>query len=121
MRQIVGNLVTNALTHTPPGTPIHLRLLVEDPNVAVVEVSDEGPGLDEQHARRVFERFYRVDKARTRGQAPPSPGGPVAHNGSGLGLAIVAALVAAHRGSVEVQTAPDRGATFRVRLPIDVV
>jgi two-component system, OmpR family, sensor kinase len=121
LRQIVGNLVTNALTHTPPATPIHLRLRVEDPNVGVVEIADEGPGLDEEHARRVFERFYRVDKARTRGLAPPSPSrSPVAHNGSGLGLAIVAALVAAHRGTVELQTAPGRGATFRVRLPIDV-
>jgi two-component system OmpR family sensor kinase len=122
LRQVVGNLVTNAVTHTPPGTPIALRLRVEDPSLAVVEVSDEGPGLSEEHARRVFERFYRVDKARTRGavSAAVPPGTAVAHNGSGLGLAIVAALVAAHRGTVEVQTAPDRGATFRIRLPIDV-
>jgi two-component system OmpR family sensor kinase len=122
LRQVVGNLVTNALTHTPPGTPIAVRLRVEDPSLAVVEVSDEGPGLSEEHARRVFERFYRVDKARTRGAVTPydSSGTSVAHNGSGLGLAIVAALVAAHRGTVEVQTAPGRGATFRVRLPIDV-
>jgi two-component system OmpR family sensor kinase len=120
LRQVVGNLVTNAVTHTPPGTPIDLRLRREEPNVAVVEVSDEGPGLSEAHAQRVFERFYRVDKARTRGYAPTPSGATVAHNGSGLGLAIVAALVAAHRGAVEVQTAPGRGATFRVRLPIDV-
>jgi len=122
LRQVIGNLVTNALTHTPPGTPIILRLRVEEPNLAVMEVSDEGPGLTDEQARRVFERFYRVDKARTRNSATPAASAPtplsVPHNGSGLGLAIVAALVAAHRGSVEVETAPGRGATFRVRIPI---
>ncbi len=120
LRQVVGNLVTNALTHTPPGTPISLRLRVEEPNVAVMEVSDEGPGLTEEQARRVFERFYRVDKARTRSSVTPAPSSPltVPHNGSGLGLAIVAALVSAHRGRVEVETAAGHGATFRVRLPM---
>jgi two-component system OmpR family sensor kinase len=121
LRQVIGNLVTNALTHTPPGTPITLRLRVQDPNVAVVEVSDQGPGLTDEQARRVFERFYRVDRARTRASATPASAparSPMAHSGTGLGLAIVAALVAAHRGSVEVDTAPGAGATFRVRLPL---
>jgi two-component system OmpR family sensor kinase len=128
LRQVVGNLVTNALTHTPPGTPIALRVRAEDPNVAVMEVSDEGPGLSEVDAKRVFERFYRVDRARTRGFGPrPAADGQatatpsVAATGTGLGLAIVAALVSAHRGSVEIQTAPGRGATFRVRLPVEAV
>jgi two-component system OmpR family sensor kinase len=80
----------------------------------VLEVSDRGPGLTPDQAERVFERFYRVDKARTRRAASSGE----SHRGAGLGLAIVAALVAAHQGTVEVQTAPGEGATFRVRLPL---
>ena len=115
LRQVVGNLVTNALTHTPPSTPVTLRLRADDPDHAVVEVADRGPGLRAEQAEQVFERFYRVDRARTR-QAVGGPGLP--HSGAGLGLAIVAALVAAHHGTVSVQTAPGEGATFRVRLPL---
>jgi two-component system OmpR family sensor kinase len=85
----------------------------------VLEVADRGPGLAPEQAERVFERFYRVDSARSRrppttGDRPGGPGG----GGTGLGLAIVAALVAAHRGAVEVDSVPGRGATFRVRLPL---
>jgi two-component system OmpR family sensor kinase len=118
LRQVLGNLVTNALTHTPPATPVTVRLSV-DGQIAVLEVIDTGPGIAPDQAERVFQRFYRVDKARTRqaaraaGQA--DPGG---HRGAGLGLAIVAALVAAHDGSVEVDSGPGQGATFRVRLPL---
>ncbi len=115
LRQVLGNLVTNALTHTPPRTPVTLRLRTDGPDHAVVEVADEGPGLSAEEAEQVFERFYRVDKARTR-RAVGGAGLP--HSGAGLGLAIVAALVAAHHGTVSVQTAPGEGATFRVRLPL---
>jgi two-component system OmpR family sensor kinase len=108
LRQVVGNLMSNALTHTPAGTPVTLRLRVEAES-AVLEVIDRGPGLASDQAEHVFERFYQVDRARTRRSGS---------TGSGLGLAIVAALVAAHRGSVEVQTAPGEGCTFRVRLPL---
>ncbi|MGE5829648.1 MAG: sensor histidine kinase [Micromonosporaceae bacterium] len=111
LRQVVGNLVTNALTHTPPGTPVTLRLFAED-GQAVIEVSDTGPGLTAEQAERVFERFYRIDKARTRRAGTPG------HSGVGLGLAIVAALVAAHDGTVQVDSVPGVGATFRVRLPL---
>jgi two-component system OmpR family sensor kinase len=118
LRQVIGNLVTNALTHTPPGTPVTVRLSVDGPT-AVTEVIDAGPGLDPEQADRVFQRFYRVDKARTR-QAARDDGRAQAggHSGAGLGLAIVAALVAAHQGNVEVDSEPGRGATFRVRLPL---
>jgi two-component system OmpR family sensor kinase len=109
LRQVVGNLMTNALTHTPAGTPVCLRLFRAGGD-AVIEVADRGPGLSPEQAERVFERFYRVDAARTR----RAGGG----SGTGLGLAIVAALVSAHRGTVEVDSGPDGGATFRVRLPI---
>jgi two-component system OmpR family sensor kinase len=111
LRQVIGNLVTNALTHTPRPTPVTVRLAttraVEGPAWALIGVSDEGPGLEPAEAARVFERFYRADKSRTRAQG-----------GSGLGLSIVAALVAAHGGQVDVVTAPGEGATFTVRLPL---
>jgi two-component system OmpR family sensor kinase len=118
LRQILNNLVTNALTHTPPVSPIKLRLAV-DGSTAVLEVIDSGPGIAPEQADRVFQRFYRVDKARTR-QAAARDGQAQAgrHSGAGLGLAIVAALVAAHDGSVEVDSVLGNGATFRVRLPL---
>lgn len=107
LRQVLGNLLTNAVKHTPPAADIVVRLGTTDESV-VLEVADTGPGLTEEDAARVFERFYRTDSSRTRG------GGA---GGSGLGLSIVAALVAAHRGTVTVDTRPGEGATFRVELP----
>lgn len=110
LRQVIGNLMTNALTHTPPDASVTLRLRAESGNLAVVEVADTGPGLTPDQAERVFERFYRVDAARTR-----RAGG---NTGTGLGLAIVAALVGGDHGTVEVADTPGGGATFRVRLPL---
>ncbi|MEH0935539.1 sensor histidine kinase [Micromonospora psammae] len=110
LRQVIGNLMTNALTHTPPDAAVTLRLRAEPGNLAVVEVSDTGPGLSPEQAERVFERFYRADAARTR-----RAGGITS---TGLGLAIVAALVAAHHGTVGVAETPGGGATFQVRLPL---
>ncbi|WP_422771598.1 ATP-binding protein [Plantactinospora sp. WMMC1484] len=108
LRQVLGNLMTNALTHTPPEAAVTLRLRAER-NEAVIEVADTGPGLSPEQAERVFERFYRADAARTR-----RAGGGVS---TGLGLAIVSALVAGHNGSVAVVETPGGGATFQVRLP----
>lgn len=116
LRQVVGNLMTNALTHTPPGTPVVVRVLPAE-GFAVLEVSDAGPGLTAEQQKQVFERFYRVDKARTR-RAAGSAQAVTQHSGTGLGLAIVAALVAAHRGAVGVESEPGAGATFIVRLPL---
>jgi two-component system OmpR family sensor kinase len=116
LRQVVGNLVTNALTHTPSGTPVALRLRADGDN-ALIEVADQGPGLTEEQAQRVFERFYRVDKARTRRAAGSTPA-VTPHSGTGLGLAIVAALVAVHSGTVSVHSTMGGGATFQVRLPL---
>ncbi|WP_213452508.1 sensor histidine kinase [Rhizomonospora bruguierae] len=110
LRQVIGNLMTNALTHTPPDVPVTLKVRADPAGFAVIEVIDRGPGLTPEQMDRVFERFYRADAARSRrGATTP---------GTGLGLAIVAALVAAHRGTVEVDSEPGRGATFRVRLPL---
>ncbi|QFY08591.1 HAMP domain-containing protein [Nonomuraea phyllanthi] len=101
--QVLNNLVTNALTHTPPGTPFQVRVGV-DGDRAVVEVADEGPGFPPDVAERVFERFYRADPARSAG-------------GSGLGLSIAATLVEAHGGIVTAEGSPGKGALFRVILP----
>jgi two-component system OmpR family sensor kinase len=113
LRQVISNLMSNALTHTPDGSPISVRIhagqQAGNPLVpsAVLEVMDHGPGLTPEQASRVFERFYRADQARGRRTG-----------GSGLGLAIVNALVAAHGGTVSVDTGPGRGATFRITLPL---
>jgi two-component system OmpR family sensor kinase len=106
LRQVFGNLVTNAITHTPDGTPVVVRVLT-GPSEACVEVADSGPGIPAADRPKVFERFFRTDTSRTR-----------TSGGSGLGLSIVAALVAAHAGRVEVDETPGGGATFRVRLPL---
>ncbi len=110
LRQVIGNLMSNALNHTPDGTPVTVALLAgprEPVPSVVLQVTDRGPGMPPEQADHVFERFYRGDQARTRKAG-----------GTGLGLAIVAALVAAHGGSVALRTAPGQGATFRVTLPL---
>ncbi|MEU8659695.1 sensor histidine kinase, partial [Actinoplanes philippinensis] len=110
LRQVIGNLMTNALVHTPPDAAVTLRLYAGEEGHAVIEVSDRGPGLSEEQTRRVFERFYRADEARTRNTEREA-------TGTGLGLAIVAAIVRAHEGSVQVISETGEGATFRVTLP----
>jgi len=115
LRQVIGNLMSNALTHTPDGTPIEVSIgsgtldprLPDSPPAVTLDVTDHGPGMTPEQANRVFERFYRTDQARTR-----------ATGGSGLGLAIVNALVSAHGGVASVRTAPGKGATFRIALPL---
>ncbi len=115
LRQVIANLMSNALTHTPAGSPVEVRAHTTAQQ-AVVEVADHGPGLTPEQTERVFERFYRADPARSHAQAGTT--GPDGGTGAGLGLAIVAALVAAHSGTVEVDTTPGKGATFRVLLPL---
>jgi two-component system OmpR family sensor kinase len=122
LRQVVTNLVANALRHTPPDARITVRLgwsaspgprclaqVGETPALpaAVLEVADTGPGVAPEHAAGVFERLYRVDQGRSRG----------AEGGSGLGLSIVAAIVTGHGGCVRLCETPGGGATFRVVLP----
>ncbi len=109
LRQVVTNLVANALHHTPHGTHVVVRVGTVGAT-AHLDVVDDGPGLDEADAARVFERFYRTDSSRTRSAG--------AGGGSGLGLSIVAALVHAHGGSVDLHTTPGAGATFGVVLPL---
>ena len=106
LRQVLSNLLRNALVHTPEGTPIEVRLRRDDGS-AVLEVVDHGPGIQPEHAGRIFERFYRADAARSGDQG-----------GSGLGLSIAAAVVQAHGGRITLDRTPGGGATFRIVLPL---
>jgi two-component system OmpR family sensor kinase len=106
LRQVVSNLIRNALVHTPAGTPIELYLATED-GEAKLDVRDHGTGLPTDQPDVLFERFWRAEPGRGRG-----PGG------AGLGLSIVAAIVEAHGGKVSAHNAPGGGASFTVRLPL---
>ncbi len=128
LRQVVANLIGNVAQHTPSGTPVEIAVGPTWPNaglgvesgpetpltprsaegrgVVVLEVRDHGPGIPPEEAERVFERFYRVDTSRAR-----------TSGGSGLGLAIVAAITAAHGGTVRVAPTPGGGTTVRLTLP----
>ncbi|MYS71204.1 HAMP domain-containing protein [Streptomyces sp. SID5926] len=106
LRQVVTNLIGNAVTHTPAGAPVRIGVGTVGRH-AVLEVADEGPGLTATERAHVFDRFYRTDDSRTR-----------ATGGSGLGLAIAHALVTAHTGRITLDAAPGRGCTFRILLPL---
>ncbi len=106
LRQVVDNLLANVRSHTPPDAALSVTLGHEDAT-AVLAIADSGAGMDGETRAHVFERFYRADPSRAR-----------ASGGAGLGLAIVAAVVAAHGGTVEVESEPGAGTTFRVRLPL---
>ena len=110
LRQVLANLMRNALVHTPAGTPIEVSVdsvADADAREARLEVRDHGPGLPAGDPAELFERFWRADPARGRGRA-----------GAGLGLSIVAAIVAAHGGRAEAADALDGGARFTVTLPL---
>ena len=106
LRQVVGNLLNNAVRHTSSEASIDVVVGRDTNGKAVVEVIDTGPGVADEDAPRVFDRLYRADRSR------PSDGG------SGLGLAIASAIVQAHGGVLELDGTPGGGATFRVVLPI---
>jgi signal transduction histidine kinase len=105
LRQIIGNLVSNAIRYTPQGGTITLHAHQDDENV-VIDVADTGHGIASQDLDRVFDRFYRADTARDR-----------ASGGSGLGLAIAKALVQAHGGTIDVQSELGQGTTFTIVIP----
>ena len=106
LREVVDNLVGNARRYTPAGGKIWVRLLREETR-AVIEVQDTGIGIEPGEQERIFERFYRVDKPRSRELG-----------GTGLGLSIVKHITIAHGGEVSVESVPGKGSTFRVRLPL---
>lgn len=100
-----GNLINNAVQHTPAGTRIEVGWWRQGDGV-VMQVEDDGPGIDEQHLPRITERFYRVDPGRSR-----------ARGGTGLGLALVKHAVARNGGTLEITSTPGQGSCFRCRFP----
>ena len=106
LRQVLANLLTNAIVHTPPGNPVEVTLTTTA-TTARLEVSDRGPGIAADDVARIFERFYRADASRSR-----------ARGGTGLGLSIVAAVVAASGGGVTCHSVLGEGTTFTVELPL---
>ncbi|MFP4057346.1 MAG: two-component system histidine kinase PnpS [Candidatus Brocadiia bacterium] len=105
LEQAVVNLADNAINYSPPGSTVTVEATETD-DETVVAVRDQGCGIEPQHLPRLFERFYRADKARSRKLG-----------GTGLGLAIVKHIAQAHRGRVDVESAPGEGSTFRLHLP----
>jgi two-component system OmpR family sensor kinase len=105
LRQVLANLLRNALVHTPPGTPIDVSV-EQDEQTVTVSVRDHGPGLPDASPERLFDRFWRAEGGRERGKA-----------GAGLGLSIVGSVVDAHGGSVSAGNAQGGGACFTVVLP----
>jgi two-component system, OmpR family, sensor kinase len=108
LRQVLANLLSNVRAHTPPGTRATIGARREG-GEAVLEVADQGPGLDQAKQQLVFERFYRADASRGRGDGT---------GGSGLGLSIVSSVAEAHGGTATVRSGPGHGAVFTVRLPV---
>ncbi|MBI3679472.1 MAG: two-component sensor histidine kinase, partial [Acidobacteria bacterium] len=106
LRRLFLTLIDNAVKYTPAGGEVAVCLRTLD-GFAVVEVQDSGIGISAEDLPHIFERFYRADKARSR-----------AAGGAGLGLSIARWIARAHQGDIQVESAPDRGSNFRVRLPL---
>jgi two-component system OmpR family sensor kinase len=108
IRQVVTNLMGNALRFTESGTPLELVVTEDkDKSEATISIVDHGDGIPKQIREKIFERFYRADNSRARETG-----------GSGLGLAIVASIVKAHQGRIAVTATKGGGATFSVTLPV---
>jgi len=106
LEQAVGNLIDNAIKYSGEGARVRVSAGLAGGSVEI-SVADQGPGIEKKHLERIFERFYRVDQARSR-----------ALGGTGLGLSIVKHIALAHRGTVGVTSAPGQGSTFIIRLPV---
>jgi signal transduction histidine kinase len=106
LQQVVANLIDNAIKYTPEGGAVEVKVQLVA-GKAVLEVSDNGVGIPATAIPHLFERFYRVDKARSR-----------ASGGAGLGLSIVKAICTAHGGEISVSSEEGRGSCFRVELPL---
>jgi signal transduction histidine kinase len=110
LRQVMNNLLDNAVKYTEPGGQIHVSLTRDGEHRQVVlSVSDSGPGISPEEQKHIFERFYRAESARTRGSGAA---------GTGLGLSICQSIIHNHGGAIECISATNYGATFSVRLPM---
>jgi two-component system OmpR family sensor kinase len=108
VRQVMTNLIGNALRYSPEGTPLEISVSsVPERGIGVFEIIDHGEGIPEQFRSKIFDRFWRADNSRNRETG-----------GSGLGLSIVQSIIAAHGGTVSAHETPGGGATFRVELPL---
>ncbi len=107
MEQAISNLIDNALIYSPEEAPVHISCL-QDESGFTLSVSDKGPGIGAEHLPRLFERFYRIDKARSRRMG-----------GTGLGLAIVKHITQIHGGEAMVESIPGIGSTFTLKLPLE--
>jgi len=107
LRQIFVNLLSNAISYTPEGGEIFVSISVTEQEMVRITIADTGIGIPEKDLPRIFERFYRVDKARSRGSG-----------GTGLGLSIVKHLVELHKGTITVQSTVGKGTTFILELPL---
>jgi two-component system phosphate regulon sensor histidine kinase PhoR len=110
LEQAIINLLTNAVTYSPENSEINLEVTKQEhpdnDETIRISIQDHGPGISNEHQKRIFERFYRCDKARSR-----------AHGGTGLGLAIVKHIANCHNGTVEVISQPEHGSVFSLILP----
>src|SRR5947209_7385664 len=120
--QMTTNLIENGIKYTSgTGKRVYVELACEQKQWGVVRVQDDGPGISEEHLPYLFERFYRVDKARSRRQKAPTQSGKAGREepgGSGLGLSIVQWIVQAHGGEIRVESNIGAGTLFEVRLPL---
>jgi two-component system phosphate regulon sensor histidine kinase PhoR len=106
IKQAFTNLIDNAIKYNQPGGRVHISTY-KDGQKAIVVVEDDGIGISEENQKHIFDRFFRVDKSRSRAQG-----------GTGLGLAIVKEIIESHKGTVSVKSEPDAGSVFTITLPL---
>ena len=107
LREAIANILDNAIKYSRSGATIDVRVRIQD-RQAVLDIADEGPGVAPEHRERIFDRFFRLDEARSRDEG-----------GTGLGLAIAKWAVEANGGHVSVDSGPKGGSVFRIALPLD--
>jgi signal transduction histidine kinase len=109
LRQALLNILHNAVEYSPAGAEIAVAARRNGHDQVVLEIADNGPGIESEHAQKVFDRFYRVDKSRSRDRG-----------GAGLGLSIAQWAVRAHGGEIALESKPGAGSTFRIILPANL-
>ena len=105
LEQAVVNLLDNAIQYSPEKSAVRIAVIPQEPET-LIRVQDQGAGIAKEHLPRLFERFYRADKARSRELG-----------GTGLGLAIAKHIVQVHNGHITVESTPGKGSTFTIHLP----